>query len=108
MRFALFIYALGIDAILCKMHCLVMITAADIQKARAAANESQATFGARFGVDQSTIHRWETEGPPFRPLVQAGIAAVLTALANALTVDPPTAPENDNPPVQITTAEMAE
>lgn len=26
--------------------------------------ESQATFAKRFGVDQSTIHRWETKGIP--------------------------------------------
>ncbi|MEY9703749.1 DNA-binding transcriptional regulator YiaG [Bradyrhizobium diazoefficiens] len=28
--------------------------------------ESQAAFGARFDVDQSTVHRWETKGPPTR------------------------------------------
>lgn len=37
-----------------------------IRKARELAGESQAVFGARFGVDQSTAHRWETEGPPSR------------------------------------------
>jgi hypothetical protein len=37
-----------------------------IRKARELVGESQAAFGARFGVDQSTAHRWETEGPPSR------------------------------------------
>lgn len=37
-----------------------------IRRARELTGESQATFGARFGVDQSTAHRWETEGPPSR------------------------------------------
>lgn len=37
-----------------------------IRKARETVGESQAAFGARFDVDQSTIHRWETEGPPAR------------------------------------------
>jgi DNA-binding transcriptional regulator YiaG len=37
-----------------------------IRGAREKVGESQATFGERFGVDQSTIHRWETVGPPSR------------------------------------------
>lgn len=37
-----------------------------IRKAREVAGESQAAFAARFGVDQSTVHRWETDGPPVR------------------------------------------
>lgn len=35
-----------------------------IREARETVQESQAAFGARFGVDQSTVHRWETNGPP--------------------------------------------
>lgn len=35
-----------------------------IREARERVGESQAVFGERFGVDQSTIHRWETNGPP--------------------------------------------
>jgi DNA-binding transcriptional regulator YiaG len=37
-----------------------------IRRARELTGESQSAFGARFGVDQSTAHRWETEGPPSR------------------------------------------
>lgn len=35
-----------------------------IREAREQVGESQAVFGQRFGVDQSTVHRWETSGPP--------------------------------------------
>ena len=35
-----------------------------IRQAREKVGESQAAFGERFGVDQSTVHRWETQGPP--------------------------------------------
>lgn len=37
-----------------------------IRRAREMVGESQAAFGARFDVDQSTVHRWETKGPPTR------------------------------------------
>lgn len=37
-----------------------------IRRARELTKESQATFGERFGVDQATAHRWETNGPPKR------------------------------------------
>lgn len=35
-----------------------------IRKARELTKETQAVFGQRFGVDQSTVARWETKGPP--------------------------------------------
>ena len=38
----------------------------DIRALRERLGESQAAFGDRFGVDQSTIHRWETKGCPRR------------------------------------------
>jgi DNA-binding transcriptional regulator YiaG len=41
-----------------------MISPKKIKKARVELEESQAVFGQRFGVDQSTIHRWENENPP--------------------------------------------
>ncbi len=46
------------------MHSECMISAAQIKQARTHLGENQAVFGDRFGVDQSTIHRWETDGPP--------------------------------------------
>lgn len=62
------------------MHNGGMIEASHIKAARAAVKESQAAFGARFGVDQSTIHRWETDGPPRRPLVQNVLSRALKGL----------------------------
>lgn len=57
-----------------------MITASHIRAARATVGESQGAFGARFGVDQGTISRWETRGPPTAAYVQVGIARVLDDL----------------------------
>ncbi len=64
-----------------------MITADDIRNARAAVEESQAAFGARFGVDQSTLHRWETKGPPRRRLVQDAISRALARLPRPASSD---------------------
>jgi DNA-binding transcriptional regulator YiaG len=36
----------------------------DIKAVRKSFEESQAVFALRFGVDQATIHRWETKGMP--------------------------------------------
>lgn len=60
-----------------------MIAADDIKSARAKLNESQSAFGERFGVDQSTVHRWETAGPPKQKLVQDGIRRVLDSVVPA-------------------------
>jgi DNA-binding transcriptional regulator YiaG len=38
----------------------------DLRALREQLGESQAAFGQRFGVDQSTVHRWETKGAPKR------------------------------------------
>jgi transcriptional regulator with XRE-family HTH domain len=38
------------------------MTSEDIKSARAELGESQAEFARRFGVAQSTVHRWETRG----------------------------------------------
>lgn len=64
MRYALKRYAFGIDFRYSLCIITFMISADQLRQARASLNESQATFGRRFGVDQSTIHRWETDGPP--------------------------------------------
>ena len=37
---------------------------AEIKRLREERGESQTVFAAHFGVDQSTIHRWETYGIP--------------------------------------------
>jgi DNA-binding transcriptional regulator YiaG len=54
-----------------------MITGRDIADARGRLKESQAAFAARFGVNQSTIDRWENDGVPSRPLVQKAIKQTL-------------------------------
>jgi DNA-binding transcriptional regulator YiaG len=41
-----------------------MITGKQIKAVRSRIKESQAKFAARLGVDQATVHRWETYGPP--------------------------------------------
>lgn len=51
---------------LCDVHSKCMATAKQIRSARAKLGESQTAFAARFRVDQSTIARWETYGPPER------------------------------------------
>lgn len=38
----------------------------DIKAIRKSLGESQTEFARRFGVDQATIHRWETSGEPSR------------------------------------------
>jgi DNA-binding transcriptional regulator YiaG len=54
-----------------------MITAAHIRSARERVDETQEEFAARFGLDQSTISRWETEGPPDQGPAKALIQRVL-------------------------------
>ena len=41
-----------------------MLLPAEIKKMRERLGESQTEFANRFGVNQSTVHRWETEGLP--------------------------------------------
>jgi transcriptional regulator with XRE-family HTH domain len=41
-----------------------MITGDELKAVRKKLGESQRVFGARFGVDQSTVHRWEKFGVP--------------------------------------------
>ena len=61
-----------------------MVTATEIKDVRTKiAEESQEAFGARFGVDQSTIHRWETSGPPSRGPGRKALERVLSELREA-------------------------
>lgn len=60
-----------------------MVSAEQIRDARKRAGESQTAFGKRFGVDQSTIHRWETEGPPDRGSAKVLIERLLSEQAAA-------------------------
>ncbi len=54
--------------------------ASDIKKIRERRGESQAAFAAHFGVDQSTIHRWETRGVPGTGVTRIAIERVLSEL----------------------------
>lgn len=57
------------------------VKARDIIAARHGLEESQAEFGRRFGVDQSTVHRWETLGPPKRGTARFAIEQFLASQA---------------------------
>lgn len=46
-----------------------MLTKTDIAALRADLEESQEKFGARFGVTQGAVSKWETDAPPSRGLV---------------------------------------
>lgn len=59
------------------MHNAAMITIEQLRETRVRLGESQAAFGARFGVDQSTVHRWETDGIPHRGATRVAIERVL-------------------------------
>ena len=75
-----------------------MLVAERIKAARDHVQESQSAFAERFGVDQSTIHRWETDGPPSRG---PGRMAIERVLADIYPIDrPPDA--LGSPPVDFT------
>jgi len=57
-----------------------MIKAATIRRVRKALGESQTAFGRRFGVNQSTVHRWEFEGIPKKGATRIAVAHVLSTL----------------------------
>jgi DNA-binding XRE family transcriptional regulator len=58
----------------------MMVTGEQVKQARSRLGESQAAFGARFGVDQSTVHRWESEGVPERGTTKIAVEHVLSGL----------------------------
>jgi DNA-binding transcriptional regulator YiaG len=52
-----------------------------IREAREKVGESQRAFAERFGVDQSTLHRWETDGPPTRGPARKALERELAEIA---------------------------
>jgi len=56
------------------------ITPQMVKAARERLGESQAAFAERFGVYQTTVHRWETEGPPARGAAGKAIERVLAEI----------------------------
>jgi transcriptional regulator with XRE-family HTH domain len=57
------------------------ITAADLKRARKRANETQAQFAARFGVDRSTYTGWEGKKFPSEGTAPLLIERVLAELS---------------------------
>lgn len=51
-----------------------------VRKVRDYFEESQSKFAERFGVDQSTIHDWETKGLPERGTTRLAFAMFVNAL----------------------------
>lgn len=57
------------------------ITPEMVKAAREKLGETQAQFAERFGVYQTTVHRWETDGPPGRGAAGKAIRRVLEEIA---------------------------
>lgn len=57
-----------------------MLDGQQIKEVRERVGESQETFGRRLGVDQSTVHRWETDGLPTRGPARVAVERVLADL----------------------------
>lgn len=64
-----------------------MVTSEKLKKVRTRLGESQEKFAERFDVDQSTIHRWETDGPPDRGPTKIAIETVMISIGNTIPVD---------------------
>lgn len=77
-----------------------MVTAADIRAARARLDETQEQFSLRFGVDRSTIAKWEDFGPPWqgtaRLLIERVLADLVKPSPENLTTDAPVANEGQS------------
>ena len=58
-----------------------MITPWQIIKTPKRLGESQSQFAKHFGVNQSTVHRWETGELPIEGIIAHGVEAVLAKLA---------------------------
>jgi DNA-binding transcriptional regulator YiaG len=59
-----------------------------IKKIREARGETQAEFGAHFGVHQSTVHRWEIYNVGKTGVTRLGIERVLSDLNSARSLGP--------------------
>ncbi len=57
------------------------ITGDTLKSVRDRLGESQTRFAERFGVDQATVSRWETAGPPDRGIAAKLIERVLDELS---------------------------
>jgi DNA-binding transcriptional regulator YiaG len=57
-----------------------MITASQIKEARKHVEETQTEFCVRLGVDQSTLSRWEENGPPDHGPTQVALESVISPI----------------------------
>lgn len=57
-------YAMGIDNEVCVLHSLAMDTCEQVQAFRSSLGWTQAQMAQFFGVDKSTVWRWENVKPP--------------------------------------------
>jgi DNA-binding transcriptional regulator YiaG len=55
----------------------------DVRALRVSLKESQAAFAARFGVDQSTVARWEIDGLPSRGTARKAVEKLADEIARA-------------------------
>lgn len=62
---------------------VAMITGEEVKAARKRLGENQAQFAARFGVDQSTLHRWENKGVPEHGAAKLAVERVLRDIEDA-------------------------
>ncbi len=62
-----------------------MTTGKIIRAERLALGESQIKFARRFGIDQTTLSKWETRGPPTRGPGLKLVERVLAELAHKST-----------------------
>ena len=61
------------------MHSGAMLND-EIGAVRRQLGETQAQFGKRFGVNQATVHRWETYGIPARGAARMAVEKFLESL----------------------------
>ena len=64
-------------------HSSAMASGEMIRATRKALGESQREFGKRFGVDQSTVARWENDGLPRRGLARVAVERELKNIRNS-------------------------
>lgn len=57
-----------------------MLERSDIKAIRIRLGESQTEFARRFGVNQSTVHKWETKGLPNRGTARVAVESLLDEL----------------------------
>jgi len=68
-------------------YCATMLTGAEVRTLRVALNETRVKFAARFGVNVSTVSRWETRGAPKGGTARLMLAKLWSRLPKQATED---------------------